>query len=84
MTTGKTHNAGSLHALVRRLPPGCRALVRMLQSGHRLYWGNFGAWTQDPIDAKCRNVHLSTARALVRRRVVVRGTGLELVMSPNK
>lgn len=52
-----------------------------MESGHRLFWGDFGPFMMRPIDSSTYNVHLATARALVRRGVVVRRDPLELVLA---
>lgn len=79
----KPATAGSPGAAGSALPAGCRKLIQMMQNGFKLYWGDFGPWMVDPVDSRCVKVHIATARALVRRRLITRGQGLAMVLSPN-
>lgn len=56
----------------RKVPPGCARVVSLMQAGHKMFWGLFSAWLQDPLDNRCSNVKLQVARALLARGLIKR------------
>lgn len=54
-----------------------KKVVELMESGHRLFWGRFGPFLIDPFDGRTRNVHLSAARALARKRIITKHCGDE-------
>lgn len=72
-------NPGRLPEMTK-LPPGCQEVVRLMRDeGHRLCWGLAGPWMMRP-GATTYGIHMATARALARRKVIVRVPGNDLEM----
>lgn len=59
---------------------GWKTVHRLMLDGHRLFWSNIGPWMLNPADGSSRSVHLASARAIYRRKLVVKVEGLELVL----
>lgn len=47
-------------------------ILKALDEGFTLHSSNFGFWLISPIDARCTNVHNGAAKALVRKKKIVK------------
>ena len=61
-----------------------KKVVELMESGHRLFWGCCGPFLTDTFDGRCRNVHLSVARSLARKRIITKHCGDEYRLTRNK
>jgi len=50
-------------------------IINLMAKGFELRSGLFGAWLVNPIDFRCINVHNGAAKALVRKKLIVRDAG---------
>lgn len=65
---------------MKKFPHGCAKILRLMNNGHRLFWGPNGPWMMRP-GASTYSIHFATARALARRKLIMRGDGFEMVIN---
>jgi len=49
--------------------------IAALKAGHTLHGSIFGFFTVDPLDSRCHNINMNSARSLVRRKLIERKPG---------
>ena len=52
-----------------------REIINLMERGFELGSGPFGFWIINPTDSRCTNVHNGAAKALVRKKLIVRVAG---------
>lgn len=50
-------------------------VIQKMRQGHRMFWHHIGPYLESPDGMRSSNLRLSTARALYRRRLIVRDVG---------